>query len=78
MEKCVNFLTYSFNGYSKAYYEAEIMEDVYDEEKSTYESLKVHLIAFSLFMREDENILYIGILLVLLSIIIYLVNITTS
>ena len=78
MEKCVNFLTYSFDGYSKAYYEAEIMEDVYDKEKSTYESLKIHLIAFSLFMREDENILYIGILLVLLSIIIYLVNITTS
>ena len=78
MEKCVNFLTHSFDGYSKAYYEAEIMEDVYDKEKSTYESLKIHLIAFSLFMREDENILYIGILLVLLSIIIYLVNITTS
>ena len=78
VEKCVNFLTYSFDGYSKAFYEAEIMEDVYDSEKSIYESIKVHLIAFSLFMREDENILYIGILLVLLSIIIYLVNITTS
>ena len=78
VEKCVNFLTYSFDGYSKAFYEAEIMEDVYDSEKSMYESIKVHLIAFSLFMREDENILYIGILLVLLSIIIYLVNITTS
>ena len=78
VEKCVNFLTYSFDGYSKAFYEAEMMEDVYDSEKSMYESIKVHLIAFSLFMREDENILYIGILLVLLSIIIYLVNITTS
>ena len=78
VEKCVNFLTYSFDGYSKAFYEAEVMEDVYDGDKSMYESIKVHLIAFSLFMREDENILYIGILLVLLSIIIYLVNITTS
>ena len=78
VEKCVNFLTYSFEGYSKAFYEAEIMEDVYDSDKNIYESIKVHLIAFSLFMREDENILYIGILLVFLSIIIYLVNITTS
>jgi len=78
MNKLVNFLTYSFDGYTKALYEAEIMEDVYDNEKSTYEMIKVHFIAITLFMREDENILYIGILLVLLSIIIYLVNITTS
>lgn len=78
MDKLVNFLTYSFDGYTKAYYEAENMEDVYDNEKSTYQMIKVHLIAIILFMRSDQNILYIGILLVLLSIIIYLVNITTS
>jgi hypothetical protein len=77
MNKCINFLTFSFDGYTKALYEAEIMEDVYDD-KSTYESIKVHLIALTLFIRDDENILYIGILLVFLSIIIYLVNITTS
>jgi hypothetical protein len=77
MNKLVNFLTFSFDGYTKALYEAEIMEDVYDD-KSMYESIKVHLIALTLFVRDDENILYIGILLVFLSIIIYLVNITTS
>ena len=68
MNKCVNFLTYSFDGYTKKYYEAEILEDVYDD-KSTYESIKVHLIAIILFFRDDQNILYIGILLVFLSII---------
>jgi hypothetical protein len=77
MNKCINFLTFSFDGYTKALYEAEIMEDVYDD-KSAYESIKVHMIATTLFIRDDENILYIGILLVFLSIIIYLVNITTS
>ena len=78
MDKCINFLAHSFEGYSKKYYEAEVMEDVYDEDKTTYEKIKIHLIAFVLFVREDENILYIGIMLVFLSIIIYLVNITTS
>jgi len=77
MNKLVNFLTFSFDGYSKAYYEAEIMEDVYDD-KSMYESIKVHLIAMSLFIRDDENTLYIGILLIFISMILYLVNITTS
>ena len=78
MNKCINFLTYSFDGYTKAYYQAEVMEDIYDDEKTMYESIKVHLIALTLFFRDDGNILYIGILLVFLSIIIYLVNITTS
>ena len=78
MDKCINFLTHSFNGYSKAFYKAEIMEDIYDEDKSTYELIKIHLIAITLFIRDDENISYIGILLVFISIIIYLVNITTS
>ena len=39
MNKLVNFLTFSFDGYSKAVYEAEIMEDVYDDDKSMYQSI---------------------------------------
>jgi hypothetical protein len=78
MNKLVNFLTFSFDGYSKAVYEAEIMEDVYDDDKSMYQSIKVHIIATVLFMRDDQNILYIGILLVFFSMILYLMNITTS
>ena len=27
MDKCINFLTYSFDGYSKKYYEAENLEE---------------------------------------------------
>lgn len=78
MNKLVKFLTFSFDGYTKAYYAAEVMEDVYDDEKNMYQRFKVHLIAIIIFMRDDQNILYIGILLVFLSMIIYLVNITTS
>ena len=78
MDKCINFLTYSFDGYSKKYYEAEIMENIYDSDKSTYEIIKINLIALSLFIRDDNNILYIGIMLIVLSMMMYLVNITTS
>ena len=78
MDKCINFLLYSFEGYSKKYYEAEIMEDVFGSENSNYEIIKINLIASVLFIKEDENILYIGILLVFFSMIIYLLNITTS
>ena len=77
MNKLVNFITFSFDGYSKAVYEAEVMEDVYDD-KSIYQSIKIHVMAIILFMRDDQNILYIGILLVFFSMILYLMNITTS
>ena len=78
MNKLVNFLTFSFDGYTKALYDAEVMEDVYDDDKSMYQSIKVHLIAIILFMRDDQNILYIGVLLIFISMIMYLMNITTS
>ena len=56
MNKLVNFLTYSFDGYTKAYYEAEVMEDVYDNDKSycnwvlTQENPKKGLIKFKKFL----------------------------
>lgn len=78
MNRLVNFLTFSFEGYTKALYEAEVMEDVYDDDKSMYQTIKIHLIAIILFMREDQNILYIGILLIFISMVMYLMNITTS
>jgi len=78
VDKCINFLTYSFDGYSKAYYKAELMEEVYDNDKTMYEKIKVFLLAFILFIKDDSNILYLGIILVFISIIIYFVNITTS
>ena len=78
MNRLVNFLTFSFEGYTKAVYDAEVMEDVYDDDKSIYQTIKVHLIAIILFMREDQNILYIGILLIFISMVMYLMNITTS
>ena len=78
MDKTVNFISFSHEGYMKALYKAEILEDVYDNDKSIYQIIKVHLIAFSFFMREDKNITYIGIILIFFSMILYFMNITTS
>tara|TARA_B100001123_G_C14649979_1_gene765285 strand:- start:48 stop:611 length:564 start_codon:yes stop_codon:yes gene_type:complete len=74
IDKTINFLTYSFDGYSKKYNEAELLENLNDK-KTFYQSLKLHIIATMLFIRDDENIIYIGILFVFLSIIIYFINI---
>lgn len=78
MNKTVNFISLSNEGYMKALYKAETMEDVYDNDKNIYQIIKVHLIAILLFIREDKNIIYIGIILIFFSMILYFMNITTS
>ena len=78
MNKTINFISLSNEGYMKSLYKAETMEDVYDNDKNIYQTIKVHLIAILLFIREDKNIIYIGIILIFFSMILYFMNITTS
>ena len=77
MYKCINFLTYSFDDYTKKIYEAEIILDRYDNQSFT-DLLQIYTTASVLFIKDEENILYIGIILIFFSIIIYFINITTS
>jgi len=77
MYKCINFLTYSFDDYTKKIYEAEVILDKYDNQSFT-DILQIYTTASVLFIKDEENILYIGIILIFFSIIIYFINITTS
>lgn len=77
LDKTINFLVHSFENYTNKIYEAELMEDVQGYEKGYYKRFKVHLIAMILFIRDDRNIVYIGFLMIFLSIIIYFINIIT-
>ena len=77
LDHTINFLTYSFDSFSKKIYEAELMEDVHSTDKNTWNNLKVLTMATVLFIRDEQNIIYIGIIMVFLSIIIYFINIIT-
>ena len=77
LDKTINFLVHSYENYTNKIYEAELMEDVQGYEKGYYKRFKVHLIAMILFIRDDRNIVYIGFLMIFLSIIIYFINIIT-
>jgi len=77
LDKTINFLVHSFENYTNKIYEAELMEDVQGYEKGYYKRFKVHLIAMILFIRDDRNSVYIGFLMIFLSIIIYFINIIT-
>ena len=77
LDKTINFLVYSYDGYTKKIYEAELMEDLHGEDRGYYNRFKIHLLAVVLFARDDRNIIYIGFLMIFLSIIIYFINIIT-
>ena len=77
LDKTINFLVHSYEGYTTKLYEAELMEDVRGYESGYYKRFKVHFIAMILFIRDDENIGYIGFFMIFLSIIIYFINIIT-
>ena len=79
LDKTINFLTYSFDTFEKKIYKAELMEDLDEEEdRSILNTVKVYAMAFVLFCKEEENIIYIGFLMIFLSIIIYFTNIITA
>ena len=78
LDNTINFLSYSNESFHKKTYEAELMEDVRADDKSFYNQLKVYSIALVLFIRDERNITYLGIIMVILSIIIYFTNIITT
>jgi hypothetical protein len=77
LDKTINFLVHSIDSYTGKIYESELMTKVHSEDKGYYTRFKVHLMAMVLFIRDDQNIIYIGFFMIFLSIIIYFINIIT-
>ena len=77
LDKTFNFMGNFFREYKEKYDYADALLniDVNDINKPSNVIL-LHLTAFSLMIRESDNIIYIGILFVILSIIIYFFNIS--
>lgn len=76
MNNTVNFLSTSMNSYSDKYREASIGRKLYTTNHTLADQFQTHLLAISLFIRDDKNIFYVGILLVLLSVIMSFFNIS--
>lgn len=75
IDKTVNFVVYSMDDYSEAMDEVQSQLSE-DSLKGMSGSLKLHLYSFMRFCQISDNLIYIGILCVLLSIIIYFLDIT--
>lgn len=57
-------------------YEVDLEFKLDNKDNNFYSNLKKYLLAFMLYMGDKDNMLYIGILLIIISIILYFFNIT--
>ena len=57
--------------------EAEFMYKLQGE-SSYIDKIKIHLVAISLFIRDNDNIIYLGIIMIILSVLICFFNISRS
>lgn len=72
----VNFLGNSYSSYSDKYLEATFSKPLYETDDKTMINIQRHLLALALFIRDDDNIIYLGIIMIILSFLICFINIT--
>ena len=74
----INFFGNSFDTYYSKLIEAEFTQKMYNTDNSFLNTIQKHLIALSLFIRDDENIIYLGFIMIILSVLICFFNISRS
>ena len=72
----VNFFGNSYNSYSDKYLEAKFSRPLYETEDPNLHQFQLHLMAIALFIRDDENIIYLGIIMIIIAFLICFINIT--
>ena len=58
--------------------EAEFSRNLYDTEHPYLDKLQKHLIAIVLFIRDEDNVIYLGIIMIILSVLICFFNISRT
>ena len=74
-ENLVNVIADFQKEYSNKVYEIELEYKI-NEIDGAYNNIKKYIFAFFLYLGDKDNLLYIGILLIIISIILYFFNIT--
>ena len=74
----VNFFGNSFESYQTKLIEAEFSRNLYDTEHPYLDKLQKHLIAIVLFIRDEDNVIYLGIIMIILSVLICFFNISRT
>ena len=77
IDKTFNFLGTFIEEYSSKYLQAETLLNAYNDSGILAKIMK-HITAISLFIRDGDNVIYIGILMIILSFLLCFFNITRN
>ena len=75
MKNTTNFFNDFISEYQNKIYDTELYYTNKNAENNLFENLKIYIIAFVRYVTESDNIIYLGIILILISIILYFLNI---
>ena len=78
LEGTVNFFSNSFNSYADKFLEAKFSKLLFQTDNEYLNKLQIHLIAISLFIRDDENVIYLVIIMIIISFLLCFINITRA
>ena len=76
IENLVNVVANFHKDYIYKLYEVDLEFKLENKDNNFFTNLRKYLFAFMLYMGDKDNMLYIGILLIIISIILYFFNIT--
>lgn len=76
MNNTANYFNELPNEYSNKIYDTELnYNDISSENRRFFDTLKIYIIAFVRYTTESDNIIYLGIILIIISIILYFISI---
>ena len=78
LDQTLSFTTNSMDAYMKKVYEAETLLNTNRKDPSFQDTIMTYLVGLGLFRRDEGNAVYLGLVCILVSIIIYSLDITTS
>ena len=56
--------------------DAKVTRKLYETEDPYLDNLQIHLMAIGMFIRDEDNIIYLGIIMIILSILICFFNLS--
>ena len=77
MENTSEFFNNFLRDYRHKVYDTEVIIKK-ESDEGFFQSLEIYIIAFVRYINENDNIIYLGIILIFISIILYFFNITSN
>ena len=76
LNNTVNFFGRSFELYEEKVLDAKVTRKLYETDDPYLNNLQIHMMAIGMFVRDEDNIIYLGIIMIILSILICFFNIS--